>query len=66
MNKTCPKCRSEKTKTIKYLNIDVIKCLSCGYDGSESYEVYPEQKASGQKGKYNPYKIGGPRRTQKR
>ena len=59
----CPKCSSADIKFKNYLGIKTIKCNTCGFDESSTYEVYPEQKISQKaKGKYNVYKKGGFRR----
>ena len=64
--KKCPKCNSTDIKISNYLGIKTVKCNDCGFDESSVYEVYPEQKASQKaKGRYNPYKVGGSRRTKK-
>ena len=64
--KKCPKCGSEKIKIIDYLDLKCIKCGNCDYDETAQYEVYPSEKTSQKaKGHYNPYKTGGPRRTEK-
>ena len=66
MNK-CPKCGSGDVKFLKYLDIKVIKCSNCGFDESDVYDVYPEQKTSQKaKGSYTVYKTGGSQRTIKK
>lgn len=63
----CPKCGSGKIKLKNYLGIRAIKCSNCGFDESNIYEVYPEQKASQKaKGGYAVYKKGGSQRTRKK
>ena len=63
----CPKCGSDNTKLLKYMNIKTIKCNGCGFDESSQYEVYPQQKTSQKaKGSYAIYKAGGNRRTRKK
>lgn len=65
MNK-CPKCGSANIKFKNYLGIESIKCNNCGFDESNIYEVYPEQKTSQKaKGSYTVYKKGGSQRTRK-
>ena len=65
--KKCPKCGSIDVKVVKYLEITIIKCNSCGFDESLQYDVYPEQKTSQKaKGNYAVYKTGGSRRTVKK
>ena len=62
----CPKCNSSKVKTVEYLGVKCIKCDNCGYNESQQYEVYPEEKTSQKaKGRYTPYKAGGSRRAKK-
>ena len=63
----CPKCSSKNIKYFSYLGIKAIKCNNCGFDESNIYEVYPEEKKSQKaKGKYTPYKTGGSLRTRKK
>ena len=63
----CPKCGSENIKFKNYLGIKAIKCNNCGFDESNIYEVYPEQKTSQKsKGKYTIYKTGGSQRARKK
>ena len=66
MKDKCPKCNSDRIRNIGYLSIKCIKCDNCGYDECKQYDVYPEEKNSQkQKGKFTPYKAGGPRRNKK-
>ena len=62
--KKCPICKSIKIKLEVIGDLEFIKCESCGFDESQDYEVYPEEK-SGQKGKsgFTPYKRGGGSRS---
>ncbi len=63
---TCPQCHSETIRKVQYMGIICIVCNGCGYDERSLYEVYPEEKASqSQKGRYTPYRAGGPRRSAK-
>lgn len=56
----CPKCNSNKIKIINYMGIECVICNNCGFDETESYEVFPEDKKSQKaKGSYTPYKSGG-------
>lgn len=65
--RTCPKCGSKNIKFFSYLGMKVVKCSNCGFDESNIYEVYPEQKTSQKaKGKYAVYKAGGSQRTRKK
>lgn len=65
--KKCPKCGSKDIKLKNYLGIRTIKCNNCGFDESNMYEVYPQQKTSQKaKGKYNIYKAGGSQRARKK
>ena len=64
IKKYCPKCNSNKIKIIRYMGINCIVCDNCGFDETESYEVFPEEKKSQvEKGRYSPYKAGGHRRS---
>ena len=61
----CPKCGKE-AKKVSYLGICCVACQNCGFDEREIYEVYPEEKTSQKaKGRYSPYKAGGPKRAGK-
>ena len=40
----CPKCGSTNIKFKNYLGIESIKCNNCGFDETELYEVFPEQR----------------------
>ena len=63
----CPKCNSADIKFYTYLGIKTIKCNNCGFDESNIYDVYPEQKTSQKaKGRYTVYKTGGSKRTIKK
>ena len=65
-SKICPKCKSNKVKVIDYLGIKCVICKNCGYDESNQYEVFPEDKISQkEKARYSPYKTGGFKRTRK-
>ena len=60
----CPKCRSSNIKLISYMDIKCVVCKDCGFDESEKYDVYPEEKISQKaKGRYTPYKAGGFKRA---
>lgn len=60
----CPKCNSENIKVVDYLGIKCLVCNNCGFDERYYYEIYPEQRTSQkEKGRFNPYKAGGKRRT---
>ncbi len=62
--KLCPKCGSTKTESEAYIGIFILKCKNCGYDESDLYEIYPEQKTSQKaKGSFTLYKAGGGNRT---
>lgn len=62
----CPKCNSNDIKIIKYIGVKCIVCNKCGFDETESYEVFPEEKKSQKvKGTYTPYKAGGFGRVKK-
>ena len=66
MKKSCPKCKSSNVKLIDYLGVKCVICKKCGFDESNKYEVYPEQKISQKaKGRFTPYKTGGHKRTKK-
>ena len=63
----CPQCHSRNTRMVDYMGISCIACTDCGFDERNLYEVYPEDRASqGEKGKFSPYKAGGPSRTRKK
>ena len=63
----CPKCKSRNIKHYNYLGIESIKCDTCGFDESNIYRVFPEQKTSQKaKGKYAIYKTGGSQRARKK
>ena len=60
----CPQCKSDKIKIISYIGVKCIICRDCGFDESSQYEVFPEEKKSQRaKGRYNVYRVGGPKRT---
>lgn len=64
--KTCPKCGSGDIDIASYQGIVCVICKSCGYDETDVYEVFPEQKTSQKaKGSYAPYKAGGRSRTRR-
>lgn len=66
MNKKCPKCKSENIKLVDYLSIKAVKCNDCGFDETNEYEVFPEQRETQrEKTKFTPYKKGGKARTRK-
>ena len=63
---SCPKCRSKNVKIVDYLGIKCIICKDCGFDETNQYEVYPQEKVSQkEKSKFTPYKTGGHKRTAK-
>ena len=63
----CPKCGSKNIKLYNYLGAKVVKCSNCGFDESNIYEVFPEEKTSQKaKGRYTVYKTGGSLRTRKK
>ena len=63
----CPKCNAYDVELYMYQSVEVIKCKSCGFDGGEVFEQAPTEKASQKaKGRYNPYKAGGTKRTIKK
>ena len=60
----CPQCKSNNVKIINYIGVKCVVCGNCGFDESKQYEVFPEEKKSQKvKGRYNIYKVGGPKRT---
>lgn len=60
----CPKCKSNNVNMVNYLSVKCIKCNNCGFDETMQYNVYPEEKTSQkEKGRYTPYKSGGPKRA---
>ena len=62
----CPKCKAE-AKYEMYMDVRLIVCEECGYDESAEYEVLPEDRPTQRgKGRYTPYKTGGPARTAKK
>lgn len=64
--KTCPRCGSNRVHFEDYLGAKCVVCDSCGFDGRETYLVYPEEKRSQkEKGRYSPYKAGGAGRSRK-
>ncbi len=66
MRKKCPKCNSEDLESVDYLNIKAVKCKKCGFDETEEYEVFPEQRETQrEKTRFTPYKKGGRGRTKK-
>lgn len=66
MNKKCPKCNSKDIKIVAYLDIEAIKCNDCGFDETEQYEVFPEQRETQrEKTRFTPYKKGGATRANK-
>ncbi|PIN79045.1 hypothetical protein COV16_05180 [Candidatus Woesearchaeota archaeon CG10_big_fil_rev_8_21_14_0_10_34_8] len=60
----CPKCGSNKAKKEDYLGKEIIICDECGYDESEKYEAFPEERSGRFKSQHSPYKTGGSRRSQ--
>ncbi|MBR9676569.1 hypothetical protein GOV04_00315 [Candidatus Woesearchaeota archaeon] len=61
MNQVCPKCNSDKVKTVLYQGIEVVVCTDCGYDERDDLEEAPEYRSSQrEKGRYNKYKAGRP------
>lgn len=65
--KKCPKCGSEKVKTVNYEGVSCIICLECGYDETMEMDTWPESRSSQkEKGRYSPYKAGGKARAVKR
>jgi hypothetical protein len=64
--KACPRCGSEKARLLEYMGAKCVVCDSCGFDERDSYAVYPEEdKSQKEKGRYSPYKAGGPKRSKK-
>ena len=62
----CPKCKKQAVK-VDYMGSKCIVCDNCGYDECKDLEVYPEEKSNQrEKGKFSPYKAGGPKRSQKK
>lgn len=61
----CRKCGSENVEIVSYQGTDCIVCHECGYDEREEFEVFLEERKNSGKGRYSPYKTGGPRRGQK-
>jgi len=63
---SCPRCYSDKIRLVDYMDFKCIVCDNCGFDERNYYEVYPEDKPSQkEKGRFNPYKIGGKGRVRK-
>ena len=59
----CPKCGSLKTESVADHNMTFVVCRACGYDES-MYDVTDVQRSTQrEKGRYNPYKAGGSKRT---
>ncbi|MFH0867696.1 MAG: hypothetical protein V1831_00105 [Candidatus Woesearchaeota archaeon] len=66
MKNKCPKCKSSNVKIVDYMGVKCIRCNDCGFDETEQYDVYPEEKTSQkEKGRYTVYKAGGFKRTKK-
>ena len=62
----CPRCYSDKIRLVGYMDFKCIVCNNCGFDERSYYEVYPEEKGSQkEKGRFNPYKIGGKGRVRR-
>ncbi len=60
----CKKCKSEKLKKYKYLNVDCYVCHNCAYDSCVEIDEFPEQRTSQrEKTRHSPYKAGGKKRT---
>lgn len=63
----CPKCNSYNVEPYLYQSVEVIKCNECGFDEGAEFEQHPTEKTSQKaKGKYSPYKAGGPKRSIKK
>jgi len=63
---SCPRCKSENIKLVDYQGVKCLICKNCGYDETQQYEIYPEQKTSQKaKSRYSPYKTGGSYRAKK-
>ena len=66
MKTLCPKCKSGNVEVSEYMGVKCIICNDCGYDESQQYEVYPEEKGSQkEKSRHSPYKAGGFGRAKK-
>ena len=66
MIKNCPKCGSEDTEEVEYLDTKLILCYKCHFDERDEYDIVSEGRSS-QKAKreYNVYKTGGSKRSKK-
>lgn len=63
----CPKCGSNKVDKVEEQDAMFLVCSSCGYDEREAMNVLPEERSRQfRKSENSPYKVGGPRRTQKK
>lgn len=63
----CPKCGSYNVEPYMFQSAEVIKCNECGFDEGAEFEQHPTEKASQkEKGKFNVYKAGGPKRASKK
>lgn len=61
--KKCPECNSENVRFITKDGKKHLVCNHCIYDETEEFDVYPEEKTNQkEKGRYSPYKAGGPKR----
>lgn len=62
----CRKCGSENIEIIDHQGAKVMLCKDCGYDERDDLDIFPEEKTSQKaKGRFSPYKAGGPSRTKK-
>ncbi|HII65805.1 TPA: hypothetical protein HA372_04940 [Candidatus Woesearchaeota archaeon] len=62
----CPRCFSDDVELVDYMGVKCIVCRACGFDETQLYEVYPEERGSQrEKGKFTPYKAGGGGRARK-
>ena len=59
MKQRCPKCGSTEIEV--YDDLAFIKCKKCGYDELDRDPLPYSEKKNVLKGKFNPYKTGGPK-----
>ena len=60
----CPKCGSSEVRMISDEDIEFIRCLKCGFNELEESIISDTRSGQREKRKYNPYKVGGKRRSE--
>lgn len=62
----CPRCKSTEVKFVTYRGQQMRVCNVCGFDETAEFESEAGEKGSQKaKGRYSPYRTGGPSRTRK-